>query len=1555
MLKQYMIRCWSLGVAALAVLAAAPSQAAELALSDVPLFLAPNVPPLNMLVVGRDHKLYYEAYNDASDLNGDGVIDVGYKGYLPNPTQEQPNNGGIDYYGYFDSYKCYVYQNNRFDPVRLTATKTCGGAGEWSGDYLNYLTMSRIDALRKVLYGGKREVDTDEMTVLVRSHIPMDAHSWGKEYSADDPFDISLYTPFSRPAAGRRHLFANTTPNVNDTSWTTNNGPPLLRVMLDRTYRIWEWVSRESPVAGTLVTPAGSGNRTVSIDHDYRVRVQVCASEALIDVNRNAEGCKIYPNGNYKPTGLLHEFGENDSMMFGLLTGSYTANKSGGVLRKNVGSFRDEVNEDDGTWTNVSGIVKTLDRLRVAAYTRYTNNGGTSYDCGLPAMARGAPVDGTCRMWGNPVAEMMYETLRYYYGLAPEPAFTAIYGSSNRDIETTLGLPRPDWKNPYAENRFPTCSKPFQTVMADINNSYDSDQLPGSYFPLESGSNALSGTQLNINVSSLADKITDGEEASNPGSVRGKRFIGHSGTLYDGAPTPKEVTSLGRIRGLAPEEPTKQGSYYPASVAYHGYSNPVNPRAPDLRVQTFGVALASPLPRIEIPVGPAGSNRFITLVPFAKSIRYNDEINRDPGAFQPTNQIVDFYVEHIAEDRRSGTFQVNFEDVEAGNDHDMDAIVRYTYRMLDDDTVQVDVSSDYEAGGIVHHIGYVISGTTADGVYLVVQDCNKQTNGTYECNGSNDRDYFLDTPPGQGPGGNWQDGVGLPGFSSRTFTAASTGTGATVLKDPLWYAAKWGGFRDDNGNGIPDEQEEWDADGDGNPDNYFLVTNALTLSQQLRRTFTEITNRSASASAASLNSGAIGTQTRVYQAIFNTNGWTGELAAYGFDSNNRLESTPKWRASQRMPAWTARNIITVNSDDKAVPFTWSASGIDATRRNQLHADANTARAYLEYLRGDDRNEQRRGGNLRNRESMLGDIVSSAPLYVGAPRGRYNDRLENDKYSEFVETARKRAGVVYVGANDGMLHAFRADRYDENSSDPSRRSDTPDDGSSFGKELFAFIPKTVFGNLAQLTQPRYSHRYFVDGSPNSNEVYFGGRWRTVLVGGLNGGGQGIYALDVTNPESLGTNSFLWEINDRTQAVDGTFPFRDLGYTYSQPAIVRLGDKEDFDTRTYPKGVWVAVFGNGYNNTENDGVASATGNAVLYIVDVSNGKLLKKLDTGVGSADDPTGQGRPNGLATPTLVDVDGDRIADHAYVGDLFGNVWKIDLPGSDPNNWKFAFGTAAKPEPFFVARDKNGNHQPITSRIEAARGPYGAGVMLLFGTGKYLEATDKVILPRRDQTFYGLFDPNGYIQEETDPPLSPQITGRGQLTQQTILTEFQMRDGAIGRTTSKNPLGSGRGWYLDLVSPQDNYQGERVVTNPIVRDDRVIFSTLIPNNDVCGFGGSSWVMILDLLSGKMMEQAQIDTDGDGLITDPRPGTGDGDDDGGDGNDDGSGPRADENSAGYSRGEDGGINTGANGGRCITDGCLADILFGANSNGEIDQRAMRSVLGARGRQSWRQIR
>lgn len=1510
MFKRYISRCTTLLVAMAAVLAATPASATDLSLSDSPLSVAPAVAPLNMLVVGRDHKLYYEAYNDASDLDGDGRLDVGYKGYLPNPTLENPNAGGIDYYGYFDSYKCYTYANNLFSPSRITADKRCGGANEWSGDYLNYLTTARIDALRKVLYGGKRDVDTATSTVLIRSHIPMDAHSWGKEASENDPFDIRDYTPFSTPTSGKRHLFANTTPNSasGQTPWYNETGQPLLRVLENTDARIWEWVSKESPVAGTSIKPrtGTDDHQTITIDHDYTVRVAVCVSQELI----GKENCRAYPARNYKPVGLLHEFGENDSMLFGLLSGSYTANKSGGVLRKNIGSITDEVDSQNGRLTNSVGIIRTLDRLRVAGYSRYTNNGGgggTNYDCGLPAMAQGAPLDGNCRMWGNPVAEMMYETLRYFRGMSPTPAFTAVYGSSNTDIEDRLSLPRANWTNPYGTDSSgkprPYCAKPFQTVMADINNSYDSDQLPGSVFALETGSNQISNALPGLDVSALANQIT-----ANEPDIPGLRFIGQSGNNSDGAPTAKNVTSLANIRGLAPEEPTKQGSYYPASVAYHGRTQDISTATGTQNVQTFAVALASPLPKIEIPVA---GGRKVTLVPFAKSVRfrertggsdrnpvYTERINRNQGQFQPTNQIVDFYVEELAADGRSGTIQVNFEDVEAGNDHDMDAIVRYKFRVNAQGQVEVDVSSDYQAGGLIHHIGYVISGTTADGVYLVVQDCNRDANGGYICNGNNDWDYFLDTPPGAGPGERPFDNVGLPGSSSRTFTPASGAAAATVLKDPLWYAAKWGGFTDSDDNNRPNLDTEWSNDGGKTPSNYFLVTNALKLSQQLRTAFASILDRSAAASSASVNSGSISTDTRIYQSKFNTRDWTGELFGYNVDPRTGKRSEQLWNAAQKLANvdQNDRRIITVNSNNVGVPFRWD--NLDGTRKSQLSDDENQQKQYVRYLRGEN------FPGLRGRSFKLGDIVSSAPIYVAAPRARYSDSMPGTTpYSQFVLEQRNRNAMLYVGANDGMLHGF-----DAGGALPANAGEDPDGG----REVFAFIPKTVFPNLKYLPQLRYQHKFYVDGSPNSNDVYINDRWRTVLVGGLNQGGQGIYALDVTDPALLANaeanaNSIrLWEFTDQDD--------KDLGYTYGTPAIVRLQD-----------GSWAAVFGNGYNNTVSDGntTTSTTGNAVLYIVNIANGQLIKRFDTGVGMSD-PRANGKPNGLATPVMVDVDGDRIVDHAYAGDLLGNLWKFDLRSTDYRQWDFAFKKSnGAPDPLFVATDSNsagGNVQPITVRPEVARGPYGAGVMVLFGTGKFLETTDKDVpatTPPK-QSFYGLVDRNTYTA-------SDRIV-RSNLVQQTITA--QATTPRRTRTTSMNGS-NGNGFYLDLAYDTST-NGERAVTDPLVRGDRVIFTTLIPNNQQCDFGGRSWLMVLDLLSGARLQDAQLDSDGDGDI---------------DGNDRSISGVGTENEI-LSRPESL---------LCLSGDCNNDRLLSSGSSGRLNEEAVRSIGGIWGRQSWRQIR
>lgn len=1494
MFKPYASRISTLFATAAAVLLSVPAHALELNLPDAPLFLSPSVPPLNMLVIGRDHKLYYEAYNDYTDLDGDGTLDLRFK-----PS--------IAYYGYFDSAKCYLYDSGakRFNPTRLAgAGNTCTAVSEeWSGNFLNYLTTARIDALRKVLYGGRRSVDTATTTVLERTHLPQDAHSWGKEYSSAsvDGYDITQYSSLSLPSSDTRHLFANTT-ELN------GNGEPLLRILESRTERIWNWVSIERPVAGREVLQT-DGSRLDVTPTDYSVRVAVCVD------NLREDNCKAYGN-NYKPIGLLQEFGENDSMYFGLITGSYQKNTSGGVLRRRMDSIRDEINTD-GTFKTAAadaGIIATLNRMRVTGF-----GGNYQYKCGFDAAARTID-EGECQMWGNPIAEMMYEGLRYFAGQgAPTSDYRIAFGAGEESELAGGGLPvERDWSNPYRigtetdTDKYPYCAKPFQTVVSDINPSYDTDQLPGTGFG-SFGGDTLGG----MNVSALGQTIWN-TEVGGTQSI----FIGDVNGLTDGAPTPKNVSSFGNIRGLSPEEPTKRGGYYAASVAYHGRVTDISAAKDDQNVQTFSVALASPLPKIEIKVS---ETKKVTLVPFAKSVR-GSGITPDDGAFQPTDQIVDFYVETLTD--KSGTFRVNFEDVEQGADHDMDAIVVYDYTVNDDGTVTVKLKSEYAFGGITQHMGYVISGTTRDGVYLEVLD---KRDGDV----AGDVDYRLDTPKeftstppaptGTGlprADGRWNDGQALPYETSRTFTAGSS-SGATLLKDPLWYAAKWGGFKDSDGDKKPDLQEEWDLDRTGAganvPDNYFLVTNALKLSEQLRQAFQDILAQSGAAAAASVNSGSITTTTRVYRAKFDSSTWTGELSSFAFDDKGKLRQTSAWDASKKLPAFGTRQIFTVNTSapaggKPAVPFRWES--LDDTRKGQLSSVEKEQKDFIDYLRGNDKLEGATGLRPRG-TSKIGDIISSAPLYVGAPRSRYQDIMpEGASYREYARKYRNRRDLVYVGANDGMLHAF-----DAGGAVGGVTSDEDTDG---GREVFAFIPKTVFRNLKELPKRTYKHRYYVDGSPNSNDVYFGGDWRTVLVGGLNQGGQGIYALDITDPAKLASaeannqSIYLWEFTDAND--------EDLGFTYSQPAIVRLQN-----------GVWAAVFGNGYNNTAPDANPSKTGNAVLYVVNIETGGIIRKFDTGVGKSAEGAND-KPNGMATPVMVDTDGDRVIDHAYAGDLMGNLWKFDLRSSNDKEWDFAFKDGNVPKPLFQATSTAGNvPQPITVRPEVTRGPFGAGVMVLFGTGKFLESTDTTVPTgtRVAQSLYGLLDNNTFTS-------SDRIVDRKTLTVQSITAETGGTRPT--RTTTNNKL-MGRGFYLDLAfgTNDTSYKGERSVTDPLIRGDRVIFTTLIPNSQACTFGGGSWLMVLDLLSGSRLPEMPLDRDGDGDI--------DKDDVGPDANGDGI-PDRDPISGVGTNDE---IWWRPEGVLCLSDDCENDQLLTPGSSGTLSDEQLRSVRGLYGRQSWRQLK
>ena len=1332
---------------------------------NVPLSVQQSVKPMVMLVSGKDHRFFYEAYNDASDIDGDGVLDIRFK-----PS--------ITYFGMFNPAYCYKHNDKNdntglFEPDGLATAPGGKCPGKWSGNWLNYVTTSRIDALKVVLYGGTREVDTNTETILRRAYIPQDAHSWAKEYTSEavDGYKITDYTPLSQPSTGKRHFFGNLTRNAGLSCSTLNdcsNLPPLLSIVTNSDKRVWDWASTERPV---LRTSGTFGTGTLK---DRTIRVKVCTSTYV-------GGCKQYPDGNYKPIGLLHDYGETDAMLFGLLTGSYDQNMAGGRLRKVVSSFKDEIKASDGTFTASAKIVKTFDNLRIRDF----NNTRTDNAYRSGWLTNAAPVSGQFVDWGNPIGEMMYEAVRYFAG--KKAPTTAFMGSTA--IDEQVGWSSATWDDPYDSTsaaKAPYCARGNLLTISDINVSYDSDQLPGVNSNFGVGiTTDLSG----LNVSTEADFITANEPA-----VPGLRFIGQVGATFDSAPSPKNVSTLSNVRGLAPEEPTKQGSYYAASVARYA-------KRTDLRagldgaqtLDTFVVALSSPLPRIEVPF--AGGKK-VTLVPFAKSVS-GSGIFPTKGLYQPTNQIVDFYVDTIANSgpadadpsvnggRYFAKFRINFEDVEQGADHDMDAIVEYTVQANADGTLSVNLKPTYQAGGIQHRMGYIISGTTADGVYLEVQD-ESDTTG-----------YFLNTPPGQGPGYcdvptmptacnrlPYLGATSAPGNqTTRTFTPGSS-SAATLLKDPLWYAAKWGGFIDRNGNGKPDLSVEWDADGDGVPDTYFLVQNPLKLKESLKRTLDNIAARSSSASNISANSTSISSSSRLFQAVFNTQRWSGDLIAYPATAAG-VGSTPAWQAADELPAWNARNIFMRQSDGSTAKLTTYAALPSGDQTALVNAD------IFQYILGNRSKEVQNGGTLRDRGSALGDIVHSSP---------YFDKVSN---------------AIFVGANDGALHAFNA---------------------ASGQELFAFIPRASVSRLKNLAGIAYDHEYFVDGEVVATQSVAESGNKAYLFSLLGRGGKGLFALDATNPATFSASNFLWEYTpagSTTAAADA-----DLGLMLGRPAIVKLNN-----------GKLGFVVGNGYNSTN--------GLAVLYVFVLNtDGSIdqIKKIATSVGS---------DNGLAGVFAVDEDGNGTADYVYGGDLKGNVWRFDISSNNPASWGVAYSGA----PLFTAKDASNNTQPITAPLYAAKNnksgdPNFGKWFVFFGTGSYFKAGDAT--NTQTQSWYGV------TVEST-----PVSGGRASLKTRSIINVGNIGGNpsrAFSAATAGDMTGK-HGWVIDWDNP---VVGERVITGSKLVQfvvPALMASSMYPvPTDPCTPGGKGYLNFVDPWSGAATPVDILDVNADNNFTNDRLGT-----------------------------------------------------------------------------------
>lgn len=644
--------------------------------------------------------------------------------------------------------------------------------------------------------------------------------------------------------------------------------------------------------------------------------------------------------------------------------------------------------------------------------------------------------------------------------------------------------------------------------------------------------------------------------------------------------------------------------------------------------------------------------------------------------------------------------------------------------------------------------------------------------------------------------------------------------------NPYYLAAKYGGFSvpssyDPANTKTALTQSWWNTSGDSinmngttrlRPDNYFLAGNAGQMVSGLKAAFIDIANAiQAFTTSFSLSSAQVSsTGSASYASQYDSKGWTGVLTAstISFASDGTPSTATAWTSSTTLEAqlasggWdTARRVATWDGG-KGVAF--RASSVTSAQLAALapsYAKSNTATDYLNYLRGDRTNESTSTATgstkaLRSRNLLLGDIVNAKVTPVGPPGSTYTEN-SNPGYAAFKTKWSARPSMVYVGANDGMLHAFNGALT----------------GSTAGTEQFAYVPSALFqgpngtpqvDGLAQLGNPSYAHHYYVDATPLAFDIDFGSAggvfttksdgtgadWRSLLIGGLGKGGKSYYAIDVTDPASMSTEAAVaakvkWEFTDTT-----------MGYSYGAPIVVK--------TKKYG---WVVMLTSGYNNSD--------GKGYLYIVNPKTGALLEKIATPTSS----------NGLTQASAYVADfGDNTTDSVYAADLDGQLWRFDLTAEKGT-------TTAYPAPTLLVTftDASSNAQPVTTAPLIEIHPVSRKRFVLLGTGRLLDSSD--VNSTAVQTFYAILDGTAGAFSTVSTPVT-----RSQLT--------QVSDVTAGITLSN----TSKGWYLDLGATGG--VGWRMVINPVAFNGIVGFSSLLTTGDACSPSGQSRVYAVNYGTGR---------------------------------------------------------------------------------------------------------
>ncbi|HYA21272.1 MAG TPA: PilC/PilY family type IV pilus protein, partial [Burkholderiales bacterium] len=694
--------------------------------------------------------------------------------------------------------------------------------------------------------------------------------------------------------------------------------------------------------------------------------------------------------------------------------------------------------------------------------------------------------------------------------------------------------------------------------------------------------------------------------------------------------------------------------------------------------------------------------------------------------------------------------------------------------------------------------------------------------------------------------GNWAVSPNWPVPVANTFTAV----------DDLWHAAV-------NGHGT-----------------YFSAKSPAVVTSGLLQAFATVAQRTASeSSAATSTPNIVPGDNFVFSSTYTTVDWFGDTIEQEIDaSTGQLVPGINWSAQAQLDAMVSatsdtRTIYTFDygpspAASKLKNFLWGnllsneqayfngTSGgrnllaqwsiLTSTQQNQCDTGdgTNCGQKLVNYLRGQRAYETPVNSLVtpdsgidslfRHRPHILGDIVDAEAVYVRVPIFNYGD----PGYAAFKSAQASRLAALYVAANDGMLHALNANT---------------------GSEMWAYIPSMVMPNMWNLARFDYStnHMYFVDATPTSGDICTSNcstptaTWATILVGGLNGGGRGFYALDITNPASP---KALWELRSPANCtlsagvnvpfvgsvpqdpVNGAPPILsdcDIGLSYGNPIITKRTD-----------GKWVVLVTSGYNN-----IVPGTGGGFLYVIDAVTGAILNKIatlipgtSTNAGNTTTPSGLARINSFVNDTQTDNTSLRI----YGGDLNGNLWRIDGSPSASNTLAVSGNTATLLAILGTASGGQGSgSQPITTKPELGEitvAGVGTFEIVYVGTGLYLAVTD--ISNTSQQSFYAIKDPLGPF------PGWGAVHGSPNMIQQTLTESIDPQTLETVRSTTANAVdfSSKIGWFIDF-NPGSASPGERTNTDPSLDLGILSFVTNAPDTNACNLGGKSYRYFLNYTTG----------------------------------------------------------------------------------------------------------